>query len=155
MDKYPGSNNPSSYESEITVIDKGVETPHHIYMNNVMDYRGYRFFQASYFPDESGTILSVNADWWGTNITYLGYFFLFTGMFVTLFWKGTHFSKLNEKLKKMHRKTALLIPFMLMVGFGNAQDSIQTEQQNQQNEIAENPHKEMIRSPVCKTGRTG
>lgn len=125
MEKYPGSNNPSSYESEITVIDKGVETPHHIYMNNVMDYRGYRFFQASYFPDESGTILSVNKDWWGTNITYLGYFFLFTGMFVTLFWRGTHFWKLNERLKNMHRKAAMLIPFMLAFGFTNAQDSVQ------------------------------
>src|SRR5690606_12074391 len=61
LDRYPGSNNPSSYESKITVIDKGTEKQHHIYMNNVMDYRGYRFFQASYFPDESGTILSVNA----------------------------------------------------------------------------------------------
>ncbi len=153
MDKYPGSNNPSSYESEITVIVKGVETPHHIYMNNVLDYRGYRFFQASYFPDESGTILSVNADWWGTNITYLGYFFLFTGMFVTLFWKGTHFSKLNEKLKKMHRKTALLIPFMLMVGFGNAQDSIQPEHQNQQTEMTENPHKDM--NPAAQFAKPG
>lgn len=59
------------------------------------------------------------------------------------------------KIKENASKTALLIPFMLMVGFGNAQDSIQTEQQNQQNEIAENPHKEMIRSPVCKTGELG
>jgi hypothetical protein len=84
LDRYPGSNNPSSYESKITVIDKGTEKQHHIYMNNVMDYRGYRFFQASYFPDETGTILSVNADKWGTNVTYFGYFLLFTGMFFTL-----------------------------------------------------------------------
>lgn len=133
MEKYPGSNNPSSYESEITVIDKGIETPHHIYMNNVMDYRGYRFFQASYYPDESGTILSVNADWWGTNITYLGYFFLFTGMFVTLFWKGTHFSKLNERLKKMHRKSVILIPFLLLTGVGMAQDSVQPQVETTEN----------------------
>src|SRR6185312_9685124 len=121
LDRYPGSNNPSSYESKITVIDKGTEKQHHIYMNNVMDYRGYRFFQASYFPDESGTILSVNADRWGTNVTYLGYFLLFTGMFFTLFWKGTHFWKLNNSLKQMHTKIFILIPFLLLleVGFGN------------------------------------
>lgn len=136
MDKYPGSNNPSSYESEITVIDKGVETAHHIYMNNVMDYKGYRFFQASYFPDESGTILSVNQDWWGTNITYLGYFLLFSGMFVTLFWKGTHFWKLNKKLKKMHRKSVILIPFLLAFGLGNAQDSISAPNSQIQGEHA-------------------
>jgi cytochrome c-type biogenesis protein CcsB len=118
LDRYPGSNNPSSYESNITVIDKGTEKQHHIYMNNVMDYRGYRFFQASYFPDESGTILSVNADRWGTDITYLGYFLLFTGMFFTLFWKGTHFWKLNNSLKKMHTKNIILLPLLLLLGTG-------------------------------------
>ncbi len=118
LDRYPGSNNPSSYESKITVIDGGKEEQHHIYMNNVMDYRGYRFFQASYFPDESGTILSVNADRWGTNITYLGYFLLFGGMFFTLFWKGTHFWKLNHSLKQMHVKNLILIPFLLLLGMG-------------------------------------
>ncbi|MGM5469938.1 cytochrome c biogenesis protein CcsA [Flavobacteriaceae bacterium LMO-SS05] len=118
LDRYPGSNNPSSYESKITVIDGGTETQHHIYMNNVMDYRGYRFFQASYFPDESGTILSVNADRWGTNITYFGYFLLFTGLFFTLFWKGTHFWKLNHSLKKMNTKNLVLLPVILLIGMG-------------------------------------
>jgi cytochrome c-type biogenesis protein CcsB len=118
LDRYPGSNNPSSYESKITVIDGGTEKQHHIYMNNVMDYRGYRFFQASYFPDETGTILSVNADRWGTNVTYFGYFLLFTGMFFTLFWKGTHFWKLNDALKKMHTKSLILLPFLLLLGMG-------------------------------------
>lgn len=113
--RYPGSNNPSSYESKITVIDGGAGKQHHIYMNNVLDYRGYRFFQASYFPDESGTILSVNADRWGTNITYLGYFLLFSGMFFTLFWKGTRFWKLNESLRKMHTKSLILIPLLLLL----------------------------------------
>lgn len=116
--RYPGSNNPSSYESAITVIDRGTEKQHHIYMNNVMDYRGYRFFQASYFPDETGTILSVNADRWGTNITYSGYFLLFTGLFFTLFWKGTHFWKLNNSLKKMNQKSLIFFPFLLMLGMG-------------------------------------
>lgn len=152
MDKYPGSNNPSSYESEITVIDKGVETPHHIYMNNVMDYRGYRFFQASYFPDESGTILSVNADWWGTNITYLGYFLLFTGMFVTLFWKGTHFSKLNEKLKNMHRNAAVLVPFLFLSVLGNAQDSIQPAQDTAKTEEA---HRHSDLNPASQFAKPG
>jgi len=113
LDRYPGSTNPSSFESKITVIDEGKETPHHIYMNNVMDYKGYRFFQASYFPSETGTILSVNQDWWGTNITYVGYFLLFTSMFVTLFWKGTRFWQLNSLLKALHKKSTILVPFFL------------------------------------------
>ncbi|KXO01139.1 cytochrome C biogenesis protein CcsB [Aequorivita aquimaris] len=118
LDHYPGSNNPSSYESMITVIDADEEEQHHIYMNNVMDYRGYRFFQSSYFPDESGTILSVNADWWGTTVTYFGYLLLFIGMFFTLFWKGTHFWKLNNTLKKMHKKKGLTVLLLLLLGFG-------------------------------------
>ncbi len=31
-------------------------------MNNILDLKGYRFFQASYDEDELGTILSVNKD---------------------------------------------------------------------------------------------
>jgi cytochrome c-type biogenesis protein CcsB len=118
LERYPGSSNPSSYESKITVLDGGVEKQHHIYMNNVMDYRGYRFFQASYFPDESGTILYVNADRWGTNITYLGYFLLFSGMFFSLFWKGTNFWKLNHSLKRMHVKNLIFIPLLFFCGLG-------------------------------------
>jgi cytochrome c-type biogenesis protein CcsB len=114
LDRYPGSDNPSSYQSEITVIDKGNEKQQKIYMNNVMDYHGYRFFQASYFPDETGTILSVNADKWGTNITYFGYFLLFSGMFFTLFWKGTRFWNLNNSLKQMRMKSVILVPFLLL-----------------------------------------
>jgi hypothetical protein len=33
-----------------------------IFMNNVLDYKGYRFFQSGFDPDEKGTILSVNHD---------------------------------------------------------------------------------------------
>lgn len=121
LDRYPGSNNPSSYESMITIIDSGEQYQHHIYMNNVVDYSGYRFFQASYFQDESGTILSVNADKWGTNITYLGYILLFIGMFFTLFWKGTYFWKLNNLLKKMHTKAITLFYILLFFGTGVTQ----------------------------------
>ncbi|MFD1162087.1 cytochrome c biogenesis protein [Hwangdonia seohaensis] len=117
LERYPGSNNPSSYESKITVIDTGYKKQHHIYMNNVMDYKGYRFFQASYFPDETGTILSVNADKWGTNMTYFGYSLLFIGMFFTLFWKDTYFWKLNKSLKKTHKKNRNLFHFLLLVAF--------------------------------------
>lgn len=127
LDTYPGSTNPSSFESEITLIDEGKEMPHHIYMNNVLDYKGYRFFQSSYFPDETGTILSVNADWWGTNVTYLGYFLLFFGLFATLFWKGTRFWKINSQLKSLHSKKMVLLPFLLFMslnGYAQHNDTV-------------------------------
>lgn len=117
MEKYPGSNSPASYSSDVMIVDGANETPYKIFMNHVLDHSGYRFFQASFDEDEKGTILSVNHDSLGTNVTYVGYILLFLGMFVTLFWKGTHFSKLNEQLKTISKsKALLLLLFFLPVG---------------------------------------
>lgn len=121
METYPGSSSPSAYESHVQIIDEGKQTPYKIYMNHVLNHKGYRFFQASFDPDRQGTVLSVNHDWWGTLITYIGYFFLFTAMFVVFFWKGTHFWKLNSMLKNMSKKkTATVIALLLTFGL-NAQ----------------------------------
>jgi cytochrome c-type biogenesis protein CcsB len=100
LERYPGSQSPSSYASEVMVIDKGEEFPFRIYMNNVLDYRGFRFYQSSYDNDERGTVLSVNQDRPGTYLTYLGYTLLTLGMFLTLFAKGSRFRMLNFKLDK-------------------------------------------------------
>lgn len=111
LERYPGSNSPSSYASEITVIDpeKQQEQPFRIYMNNILKYKGYRFFQSSYDQDERGTILSVSNDYWGTLITYIGYFLLMFGMLLTLFNKNSRFRtvlKLSGELQKSkkHKK---------------------------------------------------
>jgi len=114
MEKYPGSNSPAAYSSDIMIQDGGKETPYKIFMNHVLDHLGYRFFQSSFDDDEKGTVLSVNHDELGTNVTYLGYTLLFLGMFVTLFWKGTHFSKLNEQLKTISKSKALLLLFFFL-----------------------------------------
>jgi len=85
LDRYPGSMSPASYASEVLLIDKEkkLETPYRIFMNNILEHRGYRFFQSSYDQDEQGTILSVNNDP-GTLPTYLGYLLLGIGMFWSL-----------------------------------------------------------------------
>ena len=114
METYPGSSSPSAYESHVKIIDEGKETPYKIYMNNVLNYKGYRFFQASYTPDRMGTLLSVNHDFWGTLISYIGYAFLFGGMFVMFFWKGTHFWKLNKMLKDISKKKATMALLILL-----------------------------------------
>lgn len=106
LDRYPGSNSPSSYSSEITVIDQEMKTqlPFRIYMNNILNYRGYRFFQSSYDEDEKGTILSVNHDYWGTLITYIGYFFMLIGMILTLFNKNSHFFTVIKQSNELQQK---------------------------------------------------
>ncbi len=109
LERYPGSTSPSAYASEVKVLDNDTETPHRIFMNNVLDYKGYRFFQASYDTDELGTVLAVNHDAIGTNITYLGYFLMMIGMFFTLFGKASRFTLINKKLKKLKLKNALIL----------------------------------------------
>jgi len=111
LERYPGSNSPSSYASDVTVIDesKDLVMPYRIYMNNVLNYGGYRFFQSSYDRDELGTILSVNHDAWGTIITYLGYLLMTIGMFASIFNKNSRFrllARLSARLRQS-RKTAI------------------------------------------------
>jgi len=100
LEKYPGTENPSSYASEVTLFDtKNTESKDfRIYMNHILSYDGYRFFQSSYDPDESGTYLSVNHDFWGTWITYVGYLFLTVGMIWTLFSRKSRYRSLIAKL---------------------------------------------------------
>lgn len=116
MERYPGSDSPAAYSSDVMIQEGPNERPYKIFMNHVLDQDGYRFFQASFDQDELGTVLSVNHDYWGTNITYLGYILLFGGLFVTLFWKGTHFSRLNEQLKTISRAKTLLLLLIFLPG---------------------------------------
>ncbi|MFY7810737.1 MAG: cytochrome c biogenesis protein CcsA [Flavobacterium sp.] len=104
-EKYPGTEkNYASFESKVTLIDENKKTNHRIFMNNILDYKGYRFFQANFDPDEKGTILSVNHDYWGTMITYIGYFLLYFGMMMILFVKNTRFDDLRKKLAQVKQK---------------------------------------------------
>jgi len=115
LDRYPGSNSPSSFASEVTLIDnaKGIEQDHRIFMNNILKHEGFRFFQASYDTDEKGTVLSVNHDQWGMRITYFGYFILMLGMAWSLINPFTRFKTLGGKSKSL--KVAVLVAF-LMIG---------------------------------------
>ncbi len=125
LERYPGSVSPSSYASEIVVQDEASSFPVRISMNNVLDHRGYRFFQASYDLDELGTVLSVNRDYWGTLVTYLGYTLMGIGMFLTLFSKHSRFSVISKKLAKLQNKKqaslATVVLLLLFSGTLNAQ----------------------------------
>jgi len=109
-ERYPGTEKSySSYESKVTVFDdKDGDFDFHIYMNNILNHRGYRFFQSSFDPDEKGTILSVNHDYWGTWFTYLGYYLLYFGLMAILFSKGARMEALRQQLDKIKRKKAKL-----------------------------------------------
>ncbi|MBI2258825.1 MAG: cytochrome c biogenesis protein CcsA [Flavobacteriia bacterium] len=124
LKNYPGSDMASSFASEVTVIDekKQYKKKHRIFMNHVMDYGGYRFFQSSYDLDdpqtpenEEGTRLSVNYDFWGTNITYLGYLLMTIGMFFSLFSKNGRFKNLLHLIKKSHERRASLLKSVSLI----------------------------------------
>ncbi len=101
LTRYPGSKSPSSYKSKILVTDYDDNSSfgYEIFMNNVLDYKGYRFFQSSYDPDEMGTIFSVNKDP-GKIPTYIGYFLLTVGFILSFFGKGSRVWRLSHYLKK-------------------------------------------------------
>ena len=108
LERYPGSMSPSSYASEVVLKDGATEMPFRIFMNNILKYNGYRFFQSSYDTDERGTILSVNHDSAGTSVTYFGYLIMAIGMVLTLFNRSSRFktllkvsAQLREKRKKL------------------------------------------------------
>jgi len=111
LEKYPGSMSPSSYESHVTLIDKknNINEPCRIYMNHILDYGGYLFFQSSYDKDERGTILSVNHDP-GKWPTYLGYMLLIMGMVLNLLNPNSRFGKLTRiKYDRLQKNAAVFI----------------------------------------------
>ncbi|MEC4117189.1 cytochrome c biogenesis protein CcsA [Myroides phaeus] len=114
-EKYPGTERSySAFESQVSVIDGDDSFDARIYMNNILDHKGYRFFQAEFDRDEKGTILSVNHDFWGTWITYIGYTFLYIGLLAILFDKNTRFSDLKRKLDKVREKKASMLTMLLL-----------------------------------------
>ena len=109
LERYPGSMSPASFAAEVTVQDDQYEKDFRIFMNNVLDYKGYRFFQSSYDKDEKGTVLSVNHDMAGTMVSYFGYFLLALGMIMVFFTSETRFSYLSRQLNKIKGKITILL----------------------------------------------
>jgi cytochrome c-type biogenesis protein CcsB len=124
LDRYPGSMSPSSYAAEVSILDEGLSSDYRIFMNNVLNYKGYRFFQSSYDKDEKGTILSVNHDWWGTLITYIGYALLALGFILVFLTKQTRYKFLSDKLRKL--SAIILLPF-IMSSSVFAEDSLSSQ----------------------------
>ena len=126
MERYPGTNSASSYASEVTLIDprEGINRDFRIYMNNILNYGGYRFFQSSFDQDELGTVLSVNHDFWGTWVSYIGYALLTLGLVLVLFDKKSRFQEISRKLDDYRQKektgvVAVIAALMMLVPANN------------------------------------
>lgn len=126
MEKYPGSMSPSSYASELVLRDqeRNVTRNVRVFMNNTLNYRGYKFFQSSYDQDEGGTVLSVNADQLGTTVTYIGYLLLGLGFVLALFSKNSRFHMLVQRLKQYSKPVGvILVLFFLKAGSVSAENT--------------------------------
>ncbi|MFV0572282.1 MAG: cytochrome c biogenesis protein CcsA [Xanthomarina gelatinilytica] len=130
-DKYPGTEKSySSFASEVTVLDEvHGDFNYRIYMNHILDHGGYRFFQSGFDPDEKGTKLSVNHDFYGTWVTYIGYSLLYFAMLAILFDRKTRFADLKRMLNKVKDKKAkALMMLFLFIGLqGFSQDHSQND----------------------------
>ena len=149
--KYPGTEKSySSFESKVTVEDKEPFDAR-IYMNNVLDYDGYRFFQSGFDPDEKGTILSVNHDFWGTTLTYIGYFMLYFAMMAIMFTKHSRFADIKRKLEVVKTKKAkLLTIIVLMFSF----NSFAQEQEHNHADHEGHAHTEAEAAPATHENHT-
>lgn len=107
---YAGTENPSSYASQIEVLDENdkILFPFRIYMNHTLDFGGYRFYQSNYyFDDETNSytsVLSVNNDP-GKIPTYIGYALLILAGLLVLFDKNGRFRTLAKYLHNAESST--------------------------------------------------
>ena len=130
LERYPGSNSPSGYKSDVVLIDKAsnTEKPFMIFMNNILKYKGYRFYQSSFDKDEKGTVLSVNHDNAGMLVSYSGYGLLFLFIILSIFNKNSVFRNVNAGYwKSPFRKIISVLILMLLFTGGktvNAQKLI-------------------------------
>ncbi|MDR2681000.1 MAG: cytochrome c biogenesis protein CcsA [Tannerella sp.] len=113
LKRYPGSMSPSSYESELLVHVDGKVRREKVFMNNVLDVKGYRFFQASYDPDEKGSVLSVNKDTAGRNVTYTGYALLLLGCILCITAKNGRIRTLYRRLKQRETASGVFVLLLL------------------------------------------
>ena len=111
IERYPGSRMPSAYESQVTIIDpdRGIYKSFRIYMNHILKYRRYRFYQTSYDEDEMGSILTVTKDP-GTPVTYAGYVIMIPLLIFILINPQGWFRQLGRNLQF---RTMSLLPVIL------------------------------------------
>ena len=128
LERYPGSSSPSGYKSLVTLNDNAQSTSFdaEIYMNNILKYHGYRFYQSSFDSDEMGTVLSVSHDQAGMYITYAGYALLFLFIVLALISRHSQFRTITAGawVSALRKGAAILIFALIGTGSLSAQKLI-------------------------------
>ena len=119
IERYPGSQAPSSFRSDLTIESNGVTKMETLAMNRIVKQNGFRLYQSSYDPDEHGSILSVNYDPVGAPLSYTGYFMIFAATVLILFGRGSRFWQLRRQLRG---GAVVLVALMILPGAGFPQN---------------------------------
>lgn len=99
--RYPGTNKPSRFESDVIMRDptKDIEREQMVYMNNPLYHNGYAVYQASYIEGQNGqpdiSIFSV-AKAPGTIIIYIGSIVMVLGMIIFYMSRKLYFPDKKE-----------------------------------------------------------
>lgn len=122
LQTYPGSDNPATYESWVTLTDRerGIEGQKvHVFMNHPLTHRGSKHFQSSYDPDRKGTVLSVNHDP-GKWPTYFGYALITLGFILIiakdLIWPTKSKGSSGARVKDAAKAASLALLVSLTLG---------------------------------------
>jgi len=99
---YAGTRSPMDFISHVDIEGQHYD----ISMNNILKYRGYRFYQEDYGDDGSST-LSVAHDPWGIGVTYCGYAMLVIGLLLIL---ASPKGRFRQLLKSAPLLLLLLLP---------------------------------------------
>lgn len=163
---YEGTNNPSSYESQVTLIDplRGIRESHLIAMNEPLTYKRFKTFQSSYQLNPDGPDWSVFAVAYdpGILIKYTGSIILVLGIILIFFFRPA-FLKKNEKKPSSHqvkvkenkpRGQPLLIGMFLLLSFLFASPAVRAQSPNPVPEPKQGINLEVLRNiPVLNDGR--
>ena len=112
---YPGTISHADYVSNVVISDDGnILKEGKISMNNILKYKGFRFFNEDFDEDLDGVTLTVQHDPWGITVTYIGYILMMISMLV-LFIK-----KITTKTVPKSKNFAILLIMMMIGGFTSA-----------------------------------
>lgn len=115
---YPGTMSHADYVSNVVLTDNGnVLKEGMISMNNIMKYKGYRFFNEDFDEDFKGCTLTVTHDPWGVNVTYCGYLLMALSMLVIFVKKLT-----CKNVSKTVRSVAVILMMMSIGSVATAQE---------------------------------
>ncbi len=112
VENYAGTQSAMDYVSKIRIEDGRNITEGTVSMNNIFEYRKYRFYQSGFDKDRKGTTLSVYYDPYGIAVTYTGYVVLFLSMLLFFIERNTGFRKLiGNKILKISFLVVLFLLF--------------------------------------------